>query len=585
MKKLLLILPILIFYFNYKSFCQTDVAGKSCTDCHANLIKQPVVHAAAEDACDNCHVPNGDKHPQAGVKGFSLSEKMPDLCFICHDENTKKHIHPPAEEGECLICHSPHGSANKSLLVNAPPSALCAECHDLDMTNKRIKHKPVEEGNCQLCHDPHQSDFANYLKEEKPKLCMDCHAKVKLEAGLKNLHPPFDDDCANCHETHSSDEKELLISKMPGLCFECHDEIQAKIENSSVVHGIINDAKGCANCHSPHASNFDKFLLREEKELCLECHNKTIKTQTRTIPNINKMLKKGNSVHGAIENDGCVVCHNPHASNNPLLLVEPFPSGRYTNGNSEDFELCFSCHDSGLMDNEYGTTDTNFRNGNENLHFFHLKGANARNCNLCHNVHGSVNEHLIADKVRFGNWEMPVKFKVEGNGGSCNTGCHAERKYSRDAPNVVKPKPVRRTTLTARKPLSIPKKTDTLSGKGASVETPAARKAGTTREKPAAKKTPKYNVPQPDIKGVNYRVQFYTSIKPVNINKRMVDVVAKFSKYGIINQPENNLYKYQVGPFTNKREGKKIFESLKAMGYQVMLLEYNDNRRVRILLP
>jgi hypothetical protein len=60
-----------------------------------------------------------------------------------------------------------------------------------------------------------------------------------------------------------------------------------------------------------------------------------------------------------------------------------------------------------------------------------MNGKKARSCIVCHDVHGSDNLHLIADKVSFGKWEMPIIYKPSENGGMCNTGCHAERGYTR----------------------------------------------------------------------------------------------------------------------------------------------------------
>ncbi len=418
----------LIFLFSSTVFGQTE--EKSCTDCHASYIEYKTLHAPAEDDCENCHSSNGKKHPQENVKGFDLSDKMPDLCFMCHDEYSKKNIHPPAEEGECLMCHSPHGSNNEALLISAPQSALCFECHDTDITEKRVKHQPAADGNCASCHDPHQSDYSYMLKKEKPALCLDCHTSVQMETKLKNIHPPFDDDCANCHAPHSTDENNLLIEKLPVLCDNCH-EIQSTLTDAKVVHKVVNDEKGCANCHSAHASNQRMFLKDEEKKLCLSCHSKTIKTETKSIANIGAFLKKGNYVHAVIEDDGCVICHAPHASNEHLLLNGTFPEGNYTNGKSENFELCFNCHDTELIETERSSTATNFRDGNVNLHYLHINGEKARNCNLCHNVHGATSEHLISSSIRFGEWDMPLLYKAEENGGSCNTGCHAEKKYVR----------------------------------------------------------------------------------------------------------------------------------------------------------
>jgi predicted CXXCH cytochrome family protein len=301
----------------------------------------------------------------------------------------------------------------------------------LDIANKKVKHVPAFDGNCHTCHDPHQSDLAYFLKEEKSKLCVSCHENIKIEAALPNIHPPFSDDCANCHSTHGSDNEKLLTEKSPVLCFTCHTNLQSDIENSTVIHKAISESKGCANCHSPHASNQKSYLVSEEKELCLSCHNENIQTEKGILQNIGKMLKKGNFVHGAIKNDGCVICHDPHNSKNSLLLPEPYPSGQYTDGKSENFALCFSCHESGLMENKVDSTITNFRNGNQNLHFIHLSGNKGHNCNICHNIHGSVFDYLISNKVKFGKWEMPLKYIKEENGGTCNTGCHEDKKYLR----------------------------------------------------------------------------------------------------------------------------------------------------------
>jgi predicted CXXCH cytochrome family protein len=402
----------------------------NCIDCHGALIEQKVIHPAAVDDCTGCHLTNGNQHPQKNMKGFSLSEAVPALCFLCHEENSKKNIHPPVKTGECLTCHSPHSSANKFLLIKAPQSALCADCHDKAMTEKPVKHKPVEEGTCTTCHDPHQSDFSKFLKKVTPAICLDCHTTVNLEAGRKNVHPPFADDCSNCHETHSANVEKLLIRKTPDLCYECHD-MKSTLEKNKVVHTVVYEGKACVNCHSPHASDQNNFLSLPEKELCLSCHNKSIKTEGRTIANIGSFMKKGNMIHGIIETDGCIVCHYPHASDRPLLLNGSFPTGQYAAATVENFELCFTCHDSQLLTAKTSKTATNFRNGEQNLHYLHINGQKGRNCNVCHNVHGAAFEHLINDKVKFGNWDMPIQYIPEENGGSCNTGCHSEKKYQR----------------------------------------------------------------------------------------------------------------------------------------------------------
>lgn len=328
------------------------------------------------------------------------------------------------------MCHSPHGSANKALLIKSPQSALCAECHDMEMTEGPVKHKPVADGTCTGCHEPHQSNNSALLMSEKPELCNQCHTKVSLEASMENIHYPFEDDCANCHSTHSSEQTDLLNEKIPDLCYLCHD-MQSTIKEAAVVHKVINEGLGCSNCHSPHASDQGMLLKKREKELCLDCHSKTIKTDERILSNIGMFLKEGNHIHGVIETDGCIICHSPHTSDNPSLLNGTFPSGMYAVAVGENFDLCFTCHDAALMESAVTQTATNFRNKEQNLHYFHINGEKGRNCNLCHNLHGSPSEHLIADKVWFGKWEMPIKFLSDENGGSCLTGCHSEKIYRR----------------------------------------------------------------------------------------------------------------------------------------------------------
>ena len=429
--KLRFLLPATLIAFSCLfAFGQDETSEYSCTDCHSDLIEYNVMHYPAEDACDNCHMANGKEHPADGVSAFDLGDEMPALCFMCHETYTLTNQHAPSEMGECLMCHSPHGSASQGLLIQSSQTVLCAECHDMSIVEKSVKHGPVDAGSCSSCHDPHQSENSYLLKSEKRSMCLDCHETVKEEMALGSIHYPFEDDCSNCHETHSAEVKGLLTEKSPALCLNCHD-MQSTVETAKVVHKILNDERGCANCHSPHASEQAALLLKDNRELCLDCHSKTIETEDRILINIGQKIKDGNMVHGAIDMDGCSVCHKPHAADQPFLLNSAYPDGLYAAATVENFELCFLCHDADLMQTETTDYATNFRNGTHNLHYLHINGEKGRNCNLCHDMHGSANAHLIADKVKFGNWDMPVGFTPNENGGSCLAGCHAEKKYSR----------------------------------------------------------------------------------------------------------------------------------------------------------
>ena len=84
-----------------------------------------------------------------------------------------------------------------------------------------------------------------------------------------------------------------------------------------------------------------------------------------------------------------------------------------------------------MLDIDAPKSLTNFRNGEKNLHYLHINGIKGRSCILCHDVHASNNEHLIADKVPFESWWMNLNYKTLENGGSCQPGCHKEKKYTR----------------------------------------------------------------------------------------------------------------------------------------------------------
>ncbi len=412
-------------------YAKPEGEKKTCIDCHKTILEGQTIHPPAEEACDYCHEETGNKHPGDSGRGFKLTDDIPGLCFMCHEEASEKYVHAAFEGGECMMCHSPHSSQYEHLLLANPVSSLCFECHDEEIALHKNKHKPVSDGNCVSCHNPHQSKNRLLLQKPMPALCFSCHDKEKQEMNEKNIHPPFEDDCRNCHMVHGSKEKNLLDFKTQDLCFECHDDVNEAMKTQPVVHGALTAKNTCVGCHSPHASNQDMFLIKENVDLCLSCHYRTYTNNERKLSNIKKKVKKGKSVHAAIELNGCSGCHSPHTSVYPYLLVDVFPSGTYTSANPDNFAICFTCHDPELIELKTTTTATNFRNGNHNLHNLHINGEKARNCIDCHDMHGSENEHLISKQVMFGSWRMPITYIATETGGSCLTGCHSKKVYNR----------------------------------------------------------------------------------------------------------------------------------------------------------
>ncbi len=409
---------------------------KNCTECHDDLMTQETVHAPVKKDCNRCHVATGEQH--TGTKtdgiGFKLKQDVPGLCYECHDPmDDKEFVHDPIQKGECLTCHDAHTSPNLYLVKENPVGKLCLDCHDLEIPKDNFVHGAVSDGDCQGCHNPHQANNKSFIANTKlDRLCKKCHKSFRKELKKEHVHDPFKKkSCFDCHNPHSSKEEHLSDLKPKDLCLSCHEDTHNTITNAKLVHGAINETETCLNCHAPHASAEKKILKSPEKEMCLECHNKGIESETGNVSAIGPHLVEGNTVHGAIEEDGCIVCHKPHTSEIQSLLNMEFPTQKYVKATVDNFELCFSCHDKALIESPITKTGTDFRDGDQNLHFVHIQNDRGRNCTLCHDVHGTKNTYLIKKETRYGSWDMPIEFEHTDTGGSCLTGCHKKLSYER----------------------------------------------------------------------------------------------------------------------------------------------------------
>ena len=133
------------------------------------------------------------------------------------------------------------------------------------------------------------------------------------------------------------------------VCVTCHLDklpIGSKLEKFDPElwrrseHGTLS----CGSCHDTH-DNKKKFLLNTPEKLCFTCHKDFAKQQHMPIT-------KGN----------CMLCHQPHGSKAPHMLVKDFNT------------LCQNCH---LVDSK-------------NIVASH-KGYNmtGKKCMTCHDPHSS----------------------------------------------------------------------------------------------------------------------------------------------------------------------------------------------------
>jgi len=424
-KGFIFFLCALLFSFSSYSFQNTCVSSK----CHSDFQKFRVVHSPVEDDCETCH-------EKVGKHKFKLvySNKN-QLCKDCHDDRESgKYLHGALNMKECVFCHDPHGGNSKALLKTKRVDTTCYECHDRKSKENKFIHGPNVSGNCSICHDSHSSDSKFLLVAPQEQLCINCHTDKDFSDSGENMHSALEEGCTGCHNPHASPYKYQLIASEKKICAECHQDVVEKSEKALEKHPPVKEGKGCVNCHDAHGSPFENNLKDKEANLCLSCHNKPIIGTDGKDYNIYKILAENPIKHGPINDGNCTGCHNPHGSDFYKILIASYPKKFYTPYEKKKYSLCFECHESNITEYKETTTDTNFRNGSENLHYVHVHRKKGRTCRACHMVHASKLLKHIREETPFGKWDIPINFEITPTGGSCAPGCHREYKYDRVKP-------------------------------------------------------------------------------------------------------------------------------------------------------
>lgn len=417
-----IVLALLPFILPGVSSAVAPPAEQGCVTakCHQGMLKTKNVHPAS-DPCESCHQSILTPHPQKQTKTFKLTQEVPGLCFQCHTQfGALKHVHPPVKDGMCTTCHNPHDSAEPKLLTQ-PVKDLCTSCHP-DKIDFKFVHGPAATGDCTFCHNPHESNNPRLLVKDGPELCFTCHGDMQGEIKKKYVHPALDMGCTSCHNPHGSSVKKFFAAEGAGLCYQCHSSIEDKLKTAKSIHPPIKTERGCATCHNPHASDAPKLLPNAGKDFCLGCHKDFIK-KSQTV------------LHGPIKDGKCTACHDPHGTPNDKLLIKPYSSEFYVSYNDTEFPLCFTCHNRDLLKFPTTAYATGFRDGEKNLHYIHVNRKDrGKRCKVCHVVHAGENPKLLADKVPFGKWSLPLNFVKTETGGSCAPGCHQKYSYDRKKP-------------------------------------------------------------------------------------------------------------------------------------------------------
>ena len=178
-----------------------------------------------------------------------------------------------------------------------------------------------------------------------------CHAAL---LNGKTIHAATD-SCDSCHESVASPhpQKGKATFKLAQPVPALCETCHDALGKQSHVHPPVKEGM-CTTCHNPHASDQPKLLVQPVKELCQTCHPAPAEAQ---------------HLHGPFSAGECLSCHLPHESSGPSLLVK------------QGDELCATCHSEVP----------------EWLKKTVVHPALEGGCTTCHNPHGAAHPRLLAE--------------------------------------------------------------------------------------------------------------------------------------------------------------------------------------------
>ena len=405
------------------------IPSATCTSsqCHAQMGKEKFVHGpVGSGTCIACHNPHGTPYKNI------VTRIGGDGCNICHDTKREefkgKVIHSPVSEGECIECHDPHQSGLKFQLKGTSQQNLCFNCHDSNLIKQSNLHTPIKGGDCIACHQPHSSPNGKLLSAPSEKICFSCHEDSKKGLTKKYVHKPVKENCQKCHDPHSSSHKAQLRKSEIEMCMDCHQSLHPKtvqaISQAKFPHQPVKKGD-CSSCHGVHFTDFEKLLKAPLKGICFNCHK-----------DLGEKVSTNKFFHGPVVQNDCAACHETHGSPHPKILRNYFPAEFYVPYKTENYAICFDCHNKEIALNAKTSALTDFRNGDRNLHFVHVnKEVKGRSCKACHEVHSGNQSKHIREEVPYGKmWSYPIHYTKAPTGGTCVVGCHKPLSYDRKNP-------------------------------------------------------------------------------------------------------------------------------------------------------
>ncbi|GAB4249973.1 MAG: hypothetical protein Kow00129_10780 [Thermoleophilia bacterium] len=162
--------------------------------------------------------------------------------------------------------------------------------------------------------------------EVSTEQCLDCHSDKQF-TGRGKSHDSEIVPCFRCHRQHELPTpggdpdgwNAFLISSQKELCVICHQSVGRRYDDVNQHPSF--ELGECTVCHDPHGSEFPAMLVGDPETFCRTCHF-LFDSMSRPVG------------HEPFTSGDCLGCHDPHASDYPGMTKAAQP------------EVCTGCHQS-----------------------------------------------------------------------------------------------------------------------------------------------------------------------------------------------------------------------------------------------
>ncbi len=210
----------------------------------------------------------------------------------------------------------------------------------------------INNEDCAVCHEDLVKAF-----DKNPHALLEKSPRFNLKNSCESCHGPGED-----HATNGGDKTKIISFKATAkkqynqMCLACH----AKDQEVPGFKGSMHAKSGlaCSDCHRVHTPVRQTRLLKETvNPLCMSCH---VQTRSQFSKPFHHRIREG-----AMQ---CIDCHQPHSGIDRRQM-------RLT---SFGEDACLHCHTE-----------------KEGPFVFNHAPLKIRNCQACHEPHGSNNTKML----------------------------------------------------------------------------------------------------------------------------------------------------------------------------------------------